>query len=243
MQFKIRTFIKSLIVTLLFPVVAHADNDALKDIYLGQVKMKGIYEVCSELQNSSHRLAYRIDASMTQHYEEADQALSEQAELAKQCSGITEERAKKIMESAVTEYKKSPVGQMNEMATRLGPHNYVSENDAYERVRGCNGLSQALKNIVIKYNNEPKTCEALGIKEQEEGSISIIPDSPKLAFLTKDTNARLNFLEAEPSISLNKGIEVTVSGETSDSAMYEIETQTMKQKLYVPKDAVAVFGD
>lgn len=143
------------------PSFAHANENILEAYYNVSATTSGIYEVCEDFKNSSHHLSYRIDNNLSSLHTQAQELYDERILKAKECFDINEEQAEQINQRAIEKYKKSNVGQIMEIAKKLGPNTYVNEQDAYSRLEGCNALSQMLKNAIIRFSNEEATCDNL----------------------------------------------------------------------------------
>lgn len=74
--------------------------------------------------------------------------------------------------------------------------------------------------------------------------VSVIKQSEKSGFLARDIDALLDISnENSAEIALKSGVDVKVTGKTSDDKYFEILTKIVNQPLFVPIDSVALFED
>lgn len=88
--------------------------------------------------------------------------------------------------------------------------------------------------------NEQKTSAAY---PEDTKIVTIIKENKKDAFLVTEANARYSLSDDDDRIVvLKQGLEVDVTGVTSDKKYYEIKNKSIKEKLYVPSESIGLIG-
>lgn len=96
-------------------------------------------------------------------------------------------------------------------------------------------------------------CILAACEKEDQQSSSAYPDDTKIvtilkeekrdAFLVTEANARYSLgNDDERVVVLKKGLEVDVTGVTSDKKYQEIKVKSIKEKLYVPSESIGVIG-
>lgn len=141
--------------------VAKVNDAPLEKAYYSYFSNETLFEVCNEFKNSNHELSYAVDNTLETNYYKVKDRLLQEIGKTKECLNISAEKELIIKERAHQKYKSSQIGQVSDIALKAGPHVFVSEQDAYSRVEGCNVYSRRLKLLYQNVKNKPITCETV----------------------------------------------------------------------------------
>ena len=111
-------------------------------------------KICTEFKDSPHFMSASIDNDIHQTFEEANKHKENQIKIMRNCYNISEDRADQIKKEAYVQYKDSSRGQIAEEAMIL--KHRIDDEEAYQRVKGCNQLSRRL--LLSNAKNITPTC-------------------------------------------------------------------------------------
>lgn len=136
-------------------------NTELIEIYSSLYQMDAMTENCLDFQNSSHHLAYRVDGDLEMNFKNIRKRFLQEAKKSEECSNILDEQRAVIQSKAKEKFEKSDMGELIALQKKMGAHIYINESDVYDRIRGCNTLSQRFKLLYKANKDKELTCESV----------------------------------------------------------------------------------